>query len=455
MQAQLCTNPTDTVYGLNSITASGFAGQIAGVNINDGTSNNIGLPAAGGENANGLGFSQITGKFYFFNRCGSGTIEFVSYDPLTGSKVVLAAPPATILTSHKIRSGACNNAGDGYYTINPNAAVPYFYYYNIPLDTWTTVTSTFLNTSGTTVTDFKTLNSGDMAFDGSGNLWVLCSGSSSGSKYSLYKISAPVPTTAVASITVDTIVGITATPSGVNFTGVAFNSSGKLYLTTGSGGGAGNNQLYEMASTGVLTLKGTVSNGYGDDLSSCIYPVGVLPIVWVNFSAAYHNNSVNLSWKINEDDNVTGYNVETSRDGEHWQLIDFVQKDNQGPGSLKTYYYGYTGYSPGISYYRIVEVAVSGNKSISAIRTVNTSNSTKMYIGPNPVKDIIHFYNNSNSLKLLAQIFNNMGNLVYSTTVEQNQQSINVGQLPRGSYILKLFSTTINESPGSYHFIKW
>ena len=72
-----------------------------------------------------------------------------------------------------------------------------------------------------------------MAFDGAGNLWIMLS---KASQYALYKIAAPVPTTAVASVTAKQIIVNRATPIGVSFTGMAFNSAGTLYLTTGGVG---------------------------------------------------------------------------------------------------------------------------------------------------------------------------------------------------------------------------
>ena len=90
-QAQLCTNPKDSVYGLNSITGSG-SGQSVAINVTTVAATNIGSPAASSANANGLGFSQITGLFYFFNQSGGGATEFVSFNPLTGAKVVKAVP---------------------------------------------------------------------------------------------------------------------------------------------------------------------------------------------------------------------------------------------------------------------------------------------------------------------------------------------------------------------------
>ena len=368
-------------------------------------------------------------------------------------------------TSQKVRSGTVTRDGSGYYFIFPGATTamgytttnPAFYYYNIGAGTWTLITQTFRDISGNNVTPIRTLNSGDIAFDGNDNLWIL---SSNATNYALYRINAPLPTTAVASVTVDTIIAQRATPGGVSFTGIAFNSEGKLYLSTGSytvaPGVAGNNQLYELptAASSLVTI-GTLPNGYGDDLTSCAYPVVVLPVVWVNFSATLNTSSVNLTWKVTEDEDVEGYDVEFSKDGENWQSVSRIAKNSVIAGSLKTYYYSHEGYKEGANYYRVIQLSASGGKSISSTKTIITKAHSKIYIGPNPVKDIIYLYNKDNASKLLAQIFDKDGKLVYSTVVAQYQQSINIGHLSKGSFILKLLSPETNEISAGYHFIKW
>lgn len=463
IEAQLCSNSTDSVYGLNSITGSG-SGQIISININNAGTNTVGSPAATSANANGVGFSQVNGRFYFFNQCGSGTVEFVSFDPISGSKITLSNPPL-FPASQKVRSGTVTQGGSGYYFIFPGATAamgypvtnPALYYYNIGAGTWTLITQSFLDISGNPVTPIRTLNSGDIAFDGTDNLWIL---SSNAANYALYRLNAPLPTTAVASVTVDTIIAQTATPGNVSFTGIAFNSEGNLYLSTGSytvaPGVAGNNQLYEMVTaTSPLVTIGTLPNGYGDDLTSCVYPVGVLPLTWVNFSATLNTNSVKLIWKVNESENVEGYNVEFSKNGESWQTIALIPKENNSTGSLKTYYYSHDGRHDGANYYRIIQLSASGSKSISSTKTILTNAYNKIYIGPNPVKDIIYLYNKDNASKLLAQVFDKEGKLVYSTVVTPYQQSINIGHLSKGSFILKLLSPATNEISAGYHFIKW
>lgn len=457
MQAQYCSNPTDTIYGL---TASG---RIVPIYVNTGT----GSPSptrdstGTGMNANGLGFSSVNGSFYFFNRCVAGpgvladSLQFVRYIPSTRTTVVLADPPATVTKADKLRSGCMNNTGTGYYTIFPGAAGgAILYYYNVGTGLWTTITQSFINKSGTNIADITTpLNSGDMAFDGTGNLWMVSSG---GGKYALYEIKAPVPTTVTASVLVDTIIAEKATPTGDNFTGIAFNATGNLYLSTGAGVAAGNNKLYELSTaTGTVTLKGSLLAGYGDDLTSCSFPPGVLSVEWVNFTAAFQTNAVQLLWAANENETVSGYSIEFSTDAEHWQTIGHIEKNNTNSGSLKTYRYTHHEFSPGGNYYRVVQVSATGEETNSSIRFVNTKGDRGIYIGPNPANDIIYIYNRSNNYKYLVGVFDKEGRIVYSTVLPPDQPSINIGNLPKGIYVLRLFTSAADESPANYRFIKW
>jgi hypothetical protein len=468
--AQICTNSTDSIYSLNSITGSG-SGQIVAVNVNNAGTKLIGSPASSSEDANGMGFSAVNGRFYFFNRSSSGVTEFVSFNPLaaSGAKVVLANPPF-FPTNQKIRSGTVNKGGSSYYTIFPGATTamgfpvtgPAFYHYGIGTGTWTLITQQFRSNTGTIIANITSLNSGDMAFDGNGNLYMLCSNSTA---YTLYRINAPVPTTPVAFITVDTVIAQTATPSQaagagttVSITGVAFNNQGKLFISSGSTSGVPNafhNKLYSMATPGSpLVIVGTLTNGYGDDLTSCTFPLGVLPITWLDFNATLRDNTVKLNWKVHENESTTGYDVQTSIDGSHWQIIAHLDRKSQSINDLNQYSYVYNGYMQGSNYYRIVKDDASGNNELSAIRMLSTSNETKVYLSPNPTSDILNIYHKHNSSMMLAQIYDRNGAMVYSAVITQSQQSISVAQLPRGSYILKLLSSESVVNEKGYQFVK-
>jgi hypothetical protein len=474
LQAQICNNATDTVYSLNSITGSG-SGQIIGVNVNNAGTKLIGSPAASSANANGAGFSQVTGLFYFFNQCAAGTTEFVSYNPLTGSKAAKtiptglfpAGPVIPTTSTGKIRSGTVNKDGTGYYTIFPGATTamgypataPAFLYYGIGTNTWTCITQKFKDVSGNIVTPLQSLNSGDMSFDGNDNLWILCSSSSS---YALYRIKAPLPITYLGSsgfVTVDTMIPVTSTPGSVSFTGIAFNSAGKLFLSTGSysspPGIPGNNQLYYLSSlTSPLVTVGTLPNGYGDDLTSCSFPLQVLASHWIDFRASSNANGVSLHWKIDEEVNTTGYDIEYSSDADHWNVIGHLSKDNFTFG-INEYSWLYKSSKTGRIFFRVVETNAAGKQSFSGVASIDFGISNELsLLGPNPVKKDLYFTGNT-TLKHIASIYDNYGRLVLTSVISPGQQSLNMQHLPNGIYLLQFQTPGLTEDKSKvYRFIK-
>src|SRR3954467_1591489 len=86
--AQICQHPLDSVYSMTT------GGVIYPLNVNNaltGTS----IPASsatGTTSSNGLGYSILDGKFYYFNKVGTGAApspQFVSYNPVTTTLTTL------------------------------------------------------------------------------------------------------------------------------------------------------------------------------------------------------------------------------------------------------------------------------------------------------------------------------------------------------------------------------
>jgi Secretion system C-terminal sorting domain len=281
-----------------------------------------------------------------------------------------------------------------------------------------------------------------MTFDGQDNLWILASkGVAAGTDYALYRINAPLPTTSVANVTVDTIIAkTTLAGSNVSFTGIAFNSSGHLYLSTGSGAGASNNLLYEMTSAAApLTLIGTLPNGYGDDLTSCVFPAGVLPLKWLSFQASFKTKVIELDWKVAEDDNVSHYEVEYKNDLDSWRTLNSIPKKD-GADKVETYQYLDAGFSPGNNYYRIAQVSLNGKVSYSPLREINAGNGQSITIGPNPSSNTIVFHNLAMNMTYHFEIFDNSSRLVYRSTLRPGQESVDISALNKGFYLVRVFS---------------
>jgi hypothetical protein len=285
-----------------------------------------------------------------------------------------------------------------------------------------------------------------MSFDGMGNLWVVCS---STSQYALFKIPAPVPTTGLVTIKATQIIGVTATPTpGKSITGIAFNFSGILYLTTGTG----DNKIYKLTTaTSTLTFVATMAkDDIGADLTSCSMPFGVLSSSWQEFKGVLNKN-VELTWTVYDDPEISGYQVERSNDGEHWEVLTFIEKKGSVSSASK---YNYTDiqFTGKMEYYRIAKVWPGGGKSFSTTIAIQSSDNNVLHVGPNPTTNVLYLNNRDNS-RYVAQIFDRSGRLMLTTVVGQSK-TIAVDQLKRGTYVLKLVAAN-DQHFTSYTFVKW
>jgi type IX secretion system substrate protein len=422
-QAQVCSSPSTIIYGLSS------TGGIAPITVSSasvGSNVNSTAYSVATTHANGIGYNSINGKFYYFQNNTAATQIFMSFDPSTNVYTVLANSPIV----GWVNSGCVNFNGTGYYCIDVNSNLCY---YDIAHNTWTLITSAFTDQYSNNVTSvFTAESSGDMAIDGVGNLWIA---SSSTTQWALYKLSATLPTSSVASLTLKQLIAPNATPGGANFAGIAFSPSGQIYMST-------NNDLYLLQNNYTLSHIGTFSvAGAGGDLTSCNFPYGILPVSWEGFTATLQsNNDVALAWQVSAQIDNKGYYVEHSTDGSTWDELGFVQSAGTSKNSEN---YIYTDINPvaGSNYYRIKQVDMDGNASYSQIKMIAlTGKNSQLSIWPNPAKDVVNVKYDGNGNDARAMIFDQMGRMISSSVLHSGNNSVNVSNLSTGNYIVHVQS---------------
>ena len=374
---------------------------------------------------NGLGYNSVNGNFYYFKRDpGGANKQFVCYDPLLNKYTTLAATPITV----SVHSACINFNGTGYYCLDVSSNL---YYYDIALNTWTFITATFTDQFANNVTNvILSMTTGDMAIDGLNNMWILAS---NGSNYSLYKMTAPLPTTAVASITLQEIVPPTrATPSGTGIYGVAFDLSGNLYMSTSAG------LLYKLANpAAVPVLVGTLNPTNMTDMSSCAFPLTVLPVNWTNFSGTAQNNGTALlNWSIPAQPYSKGFIIEQSTDAISWKQVGFVQISaiNNNP-------YSYIDLTPaaGNNFYRLELANVDGSYVYSKTIELSIKNSVKVSLWPNPVVDKINIHlGNTNSNGVFAVTYDAGGRVINKSNLQPGINTISLQTFPAGSYTVQV-----------------
>jgi hypothetical protein len=426
--AQVCSNPSN-VFGLDD------NGNIYQINTTTGAVgsviNTASYPNPTPNQSNAIGYNTVNGLFYFFKiNPGTGSQQFISYNPLLNSYTTLASSP----TSASVHSGCVSFNGLGYFCADVNGVL---YYYNILLNTWTTITSKIVDNHGNNVsTVISNESSGDMAIDGLGNLWIITSNSSN---YGLYEMKAVIPTTSQTSITVTEIIAsTTATPDGNAFEGIAFNSVGQLYMSTAS-------EIYLMKNASTVTKIANLSiSGVGNDLTSCSYPTSILPVTWISFTATpVNNSSVELNWEVSSQVNNKGFYILQSTDGVNWSEAGFVAGQVNDP-SIASYSFTDNNPSNGVNYFMIKQVDVNESQNFSTIITANIETNSQVSVWPNPANDFIHIKNpvTNGGASSRAVIYDISGRAVMQAGLQPGINTLQVSSLVRGTYIITIHSPT-------------
>jgi type IX secretion system substrate protein len=418
--AQVCAS-ANNIFGMDA------NGNIYMINVTTGAAGskiNATAYTTSGNQANAIGYNIVNSTFYYFqvNPGAGGTQKFISYNTVTNTYATLAASPTTAT----VHAGCVNFSGTGYYCSDVNGSL---YYYNITTNTWITITTKIVDQSATNVsTIIQTQNSGDMAIDGYNNLWLI---TSSASNFGLYKIPAASLTSVQASVTASRIIApTTSTPNGNAFEGIAFNSSGQIYMAAGDGG------FYKLntASTALVHIGTLSDNSLSNDLASCSYPFSILSVSWASFSVSMNSNdNVSVNWSVEDASDVKGFYVERSNDDENWQqlsYVDFAQNQSN---------YSFTDANPlqGNNYYRIHEVDYNNDESYSEIKMIAVASSdTKIAVWPNPARGVVNIQNNSADNNLKAQVFDAFGRMVTGVNIHQGSNSVNISSLPSGTYVM-------------------
>ena len=161
----------------------------------------------------------------------------------------------------------------------------------------------------------------------------------------------------------------------------------------------------------------------------------LLPVKLSLFNAVETKNGNLLSWQTAQEIDNAFFSVEHSSDGRTFSPIGRVA--GNGTSSLAhSYTFLHDGVSRGIHYYRLAQTDINGRIDYSPIVTV--TNEKKIYtirITPNPVSDKVNISNYSAPGSRYT-VINNVGASLISGELRDN--TVYVGQLPKGSYFILL-----------------
>lgn len=242
-----------------------------------------------------------------------------------------------------------------------------------------------------------------------------------------------------------------------------FKADGSLNTTFGDGGKTLTDfGLYQRANALSLQADGKIvvaGNGIPGDDSEPYYNLalarynnnGGAPIAkkiqkilkwWRN-----RNNSITLNWQNTITSGTGGYYrvqrataYNTVQNTGMWVNIGRVASSNAGTNS-QTQSFTDNNSLPGTTYYRVQQVSASGNVETTNVIVVTINEASAISISPNPVQDMLYIKGLDASASYSLQVSNRQGNIVAKATVKQTSlYKLNVEQLPKGVYYLRLVS---------------
>ena len=202
--------------------------------------------------------------------------------------------------------------------------------------------------------------------------------------------------------------------------------------------------LYISSDGGTTFTNYTTANGLGVNAarsvfatSSAIYVAtfgglsigsATLAVELLSFTGKTTEGANLLSWTTASETNNKGFQVERlNQETQDWDALGFKTANQKASN------YEFTDDAPlSTSYYRLRQVDNDGHETLSKVLSVQRKNKEKLNVYPNPVSNVLTIGNAENED---FQIHNLLGQMVLSG---KNTQRIDVSELPKGAYFLKI-----------------
>ncbi len=182
-----------------------------------------------------------------------------------------------------------------------------------------------------------------------------------------------------------------------------------------------------------------------------------LPLNLLEFKGHLENNNALLSWKTDNEQNTSHFEIERSTDGFNYTTAGNVSSANV-PGIHQYHFTDASITSLGVAtvYYRLKQVDIGGEFNYSHVVPLTLDNTSSVSLYPNPVSNKATIYITSSKPEQLdIRIIDNIGRVVKQQqskiTAGNTSLSIDVKHLSKGVYYLDIKGITINKQ---FSFIK-
>jgi hypothetical protein len=172
-------------------------------------------------------------------------------------------------------------------------------------------------------------------------------------------------------------------------------------------------------------------------IGSTDWRLNPLPVEIRNFKAIGIDNNVQLSWQVENNDQVKYYHLERSRNGFQFEIIKKVIARRYESVS------SYSDHDPtpfsGWGYYRLRITDWQGNSTYSNIQKVWKGPSrTLIQLSPNPVSGILNISIPEFDKTLSISIFHSNGQFIQEILTTNNIERLDVSKYPSGQYYVRI-----------------
>lgn len=223
---------------------------------------------------------------------------------------------------------------------------------------------------------------------------------------------------------------------------VAYGTAGNGTAGNGEGGTSVNNGVALTSTLGcVRKLNGnqdTDNNNADFDVVTAPVPrnsSSVLPLFLNTFNSSLINKQASLIWNTTNENNVDGFTIERSEDGNTYTKIGFVAAKNTASNS---YTYNDVLQIKNATYYRLKITDKDGSFKYSSVIVMNAKSGIKLDIYPNPASNTLVVTHPKASVNSLVKIINIDGKNIFAQNMQNGatQSTIDVSNLIKGNYLV-------------------
>ena len=186
------------------------------------------------------------------------------------------------------------------------------------------------------------------------------------------------------------------------------------------------------------------THGKGVFRSDLFVPPVTLPVTFTSFTGVNRDEKNELKWDVEQEINLSHYDLERSLDGNHFQKITTITANNTAVPTTYNYSDNIINIIAPSYYYRLKAVNLTGTYFYSDILLIRSNKKSTFKVLGNPITDQVSFqYNSGAAAKMIVQLADMGGRILRKeeqqvTTGSAYYTVNNLSSLPPGIYVLEL-----------------